>query len=245
LKDSYAASALVALEMHFHKWLNIYQKNIDLFITPSNFVKEKLVKFGMDTRKIIVLPHFMESKNIQPEYNEGKYLLYAGRLKREKGVDVLIKAMQNLPNVELRIAGTGPQEQALKKSAEGLSNVKFLGQISKSEMASIYRQALTVIVPSRVWETFGLTVAEAMAFGKPVIAAKMGALPELVIEGQVGLLFESENSADLAEKIDFLVKNTAQAKRMGEAGRKEVEVRLDPEKHVQKIMEIYERLRIK
>ncbi|PIY95968.1 MAG: group 1 glycosyl transferase [Candidatus Kerfeldbacteria bacterium CG_4_10_14_0_8_um_filter_42_10] len=245
LKDSYAASALVALEMHFHKWLKIYQNNIDLFITPSDFVREKLTSFGINAQKIMVLPHFIESQTMEPEYNEGKYLLYAGRLKKEKGVDVLIEAMKNLPQVELRIAGTGPDEQALKKSAEGLSNVKFLGQVAQSEMAGLYRQALAVVIPSRVWETFGLTAAESMAFGKPVIAAKMGALPELVKEGQTGSLFESENPADLAKKIEFLVKNTAQARTMGEAGQRNIIGTLSEEKHYQDLMKIYHELSTK
>lgn len=245
LKDSYLASALVSLEMHLHKFMKVYEKNIDLFITPSIFVKEKLVKFGMNSEKIIVLPHFIKSKSISPEYNNGKYLLYAGRLKKEKGVNVLIEAMRSLPQVELRIAGSGPEEAELKNQARGLNSVKFVGHIPKSEIADIYRRSLAVVIPSRVWETFGLSAAESMAFGKPVIAAKMGALPELVENNKTGLLFESENPEDLVQKLKFIVDNPALAQEMGKAGRSKVEALMDPEKHVQKIIEVYEKLRVK
>lgn len=248
LKNSLSASVLAAMEMYFHKVLKIYGKNIDLFIAPSEFVKNKLIKFGFPENKIKVLPHFIElSKDEHKNCSTKNYFFYLGRLKEEKGVDLLLAAMKELPEINLKIVGSGPQETKLKEFVlkNNLDNVKFLGQINAEQLPEIIKQAQGVIIPSRVWETFGLVAAEVMAYGRPVIASQMGALPELIIHGQTGLLFKSEDSHDLADKILFLQKNPEQAKAMGAAGRKIIEEKLNRQQHYQKIMEIYEKVKNK
>lgn len=246
LKNSYPASCLVAAEMYFHKIVKIYEKNIDLFIAPSQFVHDKLVEFGLDSKKISVLPHFVETKHVKPEYGSGDgYFLYVGRLKEEKGVDVLIKAMAKLDNdVQLKIVGTGPDREKLQELARDLNlgNVSFLGQQAGEEIAELFKNARAVVVPSRVWETFGLAAAETMAFGKPVIASNVGSLPELVADGASGLLFKSEKVADLARKMEHLIKNPGLAERMGRHGRERIIKLTSTRKHYQDLLKIYQKV---
>ena len=243
LKNSSSASCLAAAEAYFHKLIKIYQKNIDLFITPSEFVKNILVEFGFDPKKITVLPHFIDLPRVESQNESSeRYFLYVGRLKQEKGVDVLIKAISKLPNTRLKIAGTGPDQESLIKQAHdlGLNNVEFLGQASKQKVIELYQNALATVVPSRVWETFGLVAAESLAQAKPVIAAQVGALPEIVIDNQTGLLFEAEDSDDLAEKMKYILSNPKQARQMGENGKKMIIEKTDSAKHYHRLIEIYQ-----
>jgi len=245
LKNSFFASLAVMIEMYFHKFLKIYQKNIDLFIAPSNFVKEKLIYFGLPANKIAVLPHFInpkltEHQNCSPE----NYFLYLGRLKEEKGVELLLRAMKELPETNLKIIGTGPEEQALKKYVKenNLTNINFLGKLNQEKISDLIKNSLAIIIPSRVWETFGLTGAEALAYQKPVIASAMGGLPEIIIDGKTGLLFSSENIGELMEKMKWVLNNKEAAQKLGEQGYNFIKANLSPEEHYDKLMKIYEQV---
>jgi len=244
LKDSFSASLLATVEMYFHRILNIYRKNIDLYIAPSRFVKERLMEAGFSEEKIIVQSHFAIHQELENSENldSEKYFLYIGRLKREKGVDLLIEAMKTFPDTKLKIIGKGPDEAQLRNYVEiaKINNVKFLGHLDGQQVFSYLKNSLGLIVPSRVWETFGLSTAEAMAYGKPVIASNLGALPELVRDDETGLLFEPENTKELAEKILYLINNPADRERFGQAGYQIARDMLDPQKHYQQIVKIYE-----
>lgn len=245
LKNSYSASCLAALEMYFHKLIKIYQKNIDLLIAPSEFVKNILVEFGFSPQKITVLPHFVDLPKVESQNNSvDKYFLYIGRLKQEKGIDILIKAMSKLPDAKLKIAGSGPDLKVLKKQVQELQlrNVEFLGQCRRKQVIELYKNTLATVVPSRVWETFGLVAAESLAQARPAIAARIGALPEIVTDNQTGLLFEVENKNDLAEKIKQILNSHENAEQMGKNGQKIVAEKLNSEKHYQSLINIYQNL---
>lgn len=150
----------------------------------------------------------------------------SGRFSPEKGFAQLLAAVamvqQVIPDVELVLAGAGPDEQILPKYAEVLGlagRVRFTGWLERAEVAAELAEASVVVVPS-VWdEPFGLVAVEAMLAEKPVIATNRGELANIVEHEQTGLLFSSGDVIDLAAKIRMLLENSARAKDFGEAGR--------------------------
>lgn len=234
LKNSYAASSVVALEMYYHKLFKLYEKNIDVFIAPSDFCKNKLVEFGLDRNKIKTVSHFIDLKNKQPEPEPGDYVLYFGRLSKEKGVDKLIKAVYN-KELSVKLAGTGPMESELKQMAS--KNVEFLGHLNSEKLEQAIKNSKFIVIPSQVYETFGLVALEAFAYGKTVIANNIGALPEIVKNNETGILYNN----DLAEKIDYLNNNQDKIVELEKNARNFAE-QFTPEKHYEEILDIYNSL---
>ncbi|MDO8581409.1 MAG: glycosyltransferase [bacterium] len=218
-KGSYMKSALVVLEKMFHDWLSVYQKNIDLFLAPSEFVKEKLIVGGYDEKKIRVLPHFIEV--IKSKVNSQKStvkaplsILYFGRLSKEKGVDILLDMMQNIGSgVELRIAGEGPELESLKSKVQSRKlAVRFLGRLDQEKLQHEIDRATFVVAPSIVPETFGYSILESFARGKTVIASRIGAFPELVADGKNGFLIPPGDVKSFGEKAMYLVAHPRERK---------------------------------
>jgi len=124
------------------------------------------------------------------ELNSGEQnelVVFAGRLVTEKGVDVLLRAMAILPNVQLRIAGEGPMKLTWERLAVEIGvgdRARFLGAKSFAELIEIYGDAAVLCVPTLSRESFGYAAAEAMAMGRAVVATPSGALPELLADGR-------------------------------------------------------------
>lgn len=132
-----------------------------------------------------------------------KYFLFFGRLSYEKGVKTLLTAFKNLPQCRLKIVGTGPKEGELKAFAEagGMNNVEFFGYKQGQELADIVSNAYFVIVPSEWYENNPMTIIEAYSAGTPVIGARIGGIPEIVVDGKTGFQFESGDEEDLRRKV--------------------------------------------
>ena len=126
------ASVVLAAEAYLHRWLSTYERCVDLFIAPSQFVKQKLIENGWTRSRIEVLPHFQSlALKQKPHPGMTAPILYFGRLSREKGITDLLHAMQSLPHIRLLIAGEGPQRSELEALARKLSlnNLAFLGRV--------------------------------------------------------------------------------------------------------------------
>ena len=202
--------------------------------TPNIVIVAPQVKdiiSGMTTSKIRVIPNGIDSKdiqNIQPKSIDHPSIFYIGWLTKIKGVDVLLKAIpiikERIPAIHVYIAGSGLQEKELKNLVKKLKieeNVKFLGFISESDKYAYYKSADVCVFPSR--QDYGpIVLPEAMACGKPIVASNVGGIPFMVENGKTGLLFESENAEDLAEKIVTLLKDDKLRQKMGEAGKEKV-----------------------
>lgn len=237
---SLAKSALSAFEGWLHHALGAYG-SVAKFIAPSEFLKMKVVEYGIDENRVEVVPHCIDLDGRAPLYQSGNRVVFIGRLSPEKGVDVLLHAMKDVPGLDCAIVGDGPERDRLERLAEelDLQNVSFLGALYGSELDREIARAKAVVIPSQSYETFGLTVLEAYAFGKPVIAARIGALPEVVREGETGLLFDPSAPQELAQHLNRLRLDSAQAERMGRAGRKLAETEYTPGLHLGRIHRIY------
>lgn len=240
IKDSKVASAWAAFVFWMHKKLRLYEKGVDRFIAPAEFVKEKLVVAGIDQKKIEVIHHFIDATKISPS-DGGDYIGYIGRLSPEKGVEVLLRAATKTPEIPVKIAGTGPDEARLRSLTKelGLKNVEFVGWLDGVMRARFYGHAAAIVVPSVWYEIFGMIVLESYAAGKPVIASRIGALPELVREGETGFLFRPGDADQLADQMRLIFGEVGERRRMGAAARAMVEQEYNPEQYYEQIMKLY------
>ena len=152
----------------------------------------------------ITLYNFSTSIAGQPKaMPKDKYFLFFGRLSYEKGVKTLLEAFNGLPECHLKIVGTGPKENELKAFVEsnGMKNVEFLGYKRGKELQDLVANAYYVIVPSEWYENNPMTIIEAYSFGTPVIGARIGGIPEIVVESETGFQFESGNVDNLRSKV--------------------------------------------
>lgn len=182
-------------------WQGRVVEQADAVIVPSVFARERLRALGapLDFERVHVLAPPVRTPGEVADAKSGAYALVVSRLAPEKGVDVAIDACQ-MAGVPLVVAGDGPEMDALRARV-GLGEVRFLGRVDDAELERLRRGAALAIVPSRSAETFGMAAAEAMAVGVPVVASRIGALPELVEEGG---LFEPGDAAALAQAIERL-----------------------------------------
>ncbi len=202
VKNSRAKSLLATLEAYLHNnILKTYDK-VDKFIAPSKFMKDKCVEFGIDAERIEVINNFVEA-NFQ-EVNNKNYLLYFGRLSKEKGLDTIFDSQ--FSNIELRIVGDGPMCENLKNKIkkEKLSNIKLLGYKTGKELKDLIANAKAIILPSIWYENMPYSMLEAMAVQKVVIVSDIGGMSEIIEDGKNGFLFKSGNKVDLRKVIDKL-----------------------------------------
>ncbi len=216
-----------------------------IVFTGSQYVRGRLLRHGVDPRRITVAPYFAgvpgASAQSAPPRRAGNTLLYVGRIVPEKGLGHLLRAMRQMrPGTRLVVNGDGPARPAMEALVNefGLGDcVEFIGWTAPEGLSASYAAADVVVVPS-VWpEPFGLVGIEAMAYGKPVVAFRSGAIPEWLADGETGYLVERGDVAGLAHRADELLADPALRLRMGCAGRERVAREFSPAQHLAAIMD--------
>jgi glycosyltransferase involved in cell wall biosynthesis len=238
-----ARMTLVA-EAYLHKWAGTYEKCVDRFLAPSQFVRDKFVEHGWDPERFEVLPHFQPVRAATERAAENAPLLYFGRLSAEKGVDDLLHAMQRLPNLRLMIAGDGPERGRLEQLAGelGLANVEFAGHMRGAELERAIAGSRFTVLPSHAYETLGKTILESYAAARAVVATDLGSRRELVQAGKTGLLYRTGDVEQLAAAIRFLSSQPELAEQMGRAAWERVRRGYTPEVHYEALVGLYERV---
>jgi len=207
IKNAHEKSLLGALEAYLHRDVLKSYDLIDKFIAPSNFIKDKFVEFGIDGDRIEVIENFTEMMPDSSARATDDYLLFFGRLSKEKGVNVLLDAMHEIDDVKLKIAGDGPDKinyQLKIKNYKLGGRIEFVGEKSGDELNELVRRAKAIIVPSVWYENMPMNILEAVAMGKVVIASRVGGIPEIIEDKENGFLFRMGDADDLAMKIDEL-----------------------------------------
>ena len=247
VKGSLAKSALCAIEGYAHRATGAYERNVKLYIAPSRFLAAKVVELGLDPRRIVHVPNSVETAGIAVAETDGGHVLFAGRLERVKGVRTLLEAFRGLAHrgASLRIAGDGEDRAWLEAfcARHGLDSVRFLGHLSHDRVAAEIDGAAFVVVPSEWYENAPLSVLEAAARGKAVIVSGLGGLPELVIPGETGVVFEAGNASELRTAMDRLFADPATTREMGRKARAFVEETFSPQRHYEQLMRVYARAR--
>ncbi len=242
-RGSIARSLLSTVESYVSRWRGALS-DIDHFVAVSDFLRNKMIDFGVPEDKITTVHNFMDVSGIQPNYSAGSYLLYFGRIEHVKGVGILLQAASACRETPLYIVGEGTARAELENLAKELQldHVKFLGYKSGDELQGLIAGCFATVVPSEWYETFGLTIIESFAHGKPVIASRIGGMTEVVTDGVDGFLIEPGSATELAEKIGWLEVHPEQSVAMGKAGRNKVETEFNPDVHYHKIIDVYSRL---
>jgi len=244
MHESVAQSLNVCAEAYVHAVLGTYRRLVDLFVAPSRSLRDRMIAHGVEPSRIVHVPHAISLEGYEPAYDSGDHAAYIGRLATGKGADVVLRAAARARGVRFVIAGTGPLGDELEARAAhmGLDNVEFLGYVTGERLRSAFSDALCVIMPSECYENSPMTVFESFAFGKPVVGASIGGIPELVVDGETGLLFEPGDGVGLAERVTELAADRRRAGEMGRAARAKLERDHSPELHCDRILEIYERV---
>ncbi|MBI5252794.1 MAG: glycosyltransferase family 4 protein, partial [Euryarchaeota archaeon] len=186
--------------------------NSDAIIAVSEFLRRETINLGASKEKIKVIyggaPYPPMSRLVE-KLQDGRRITFIGSLVRQKGVDVLIRAFvevkKKLPDAELVIVGDGREKKSLEKLSSELGiEVNFLGY--REDLSSILEKSAVLVLPSKE-EGFGLTLLEAMAVGVPVVASRVGGIEEIIEHEYNGILFEKENSKELAEGIIRILEN--------------------------------------
>jgi len=235
-RGSRLQSFVLARTVEWNKKHNTWNNLIDAYIALTEFSKRKFVEGGLPESKIFIKPNFLFEDPGYSESDEG-YFLFAGRLDEVKGVNVLIEAAKSLPQIKFKIAGNG----ILKHKVSSVIDMEYLGQLNRSDLILELKKSSALIFPSVWYESMPMTIIEAFACGKPVIASNLGAMAEIVENGKTGLLFGPGNVNDLVEKILWAKNNPGKMKEMSLNARKEFEEKYTPQKNYKALMEIYEK----
>lgn len=188
-RGSFLATAPLAAAIRIHAGAHTWARSVDTFITMSEFASDLMVRSGLPLSQIVVKPHFVPHPT-RVRIGSGDGGAYLGRLSPEKGPDWLLNAW-NVALGPLDVIGDGPLRQELERASEAKGiDWRFHGYLPRDKALDKVAEARYLIMPSQFFETFGVAAVEAMSRGVPVIAPRMGVLPEVVEDGITGLLYE-------------------------------------------------------
>lgn len=238
-RGSVTRSALSALEAYVSRALGSVDK-IDHFIAVSDFLRDKVVELGLPAGRVTTVHNFTDF-SVTPAITEGEYLLYFGRIERIKGIFTLLEAASRLRSVQLLIAGTGNALAEVRDWIEsrGLDHIKLLGFQQTPELQELIRGSICTITPTEVYETFGLTLIESFALGRPVVASRIGGMTEVVEDGHDGFLVTPGSAEELREKLSWMAAHRDKAAEMGLRGRKRAESMFNADIHYSRLMDVY------
>ena len=200
---------------------------------PSAYLRDVALGWGLDSSRMSVLPNPAPDVPAMPSRDtlrselglDGQVLVFAGRLGPQKALGTAFEALVNVPGVTLEVAGDGPERGRLERSSRELGlddRVHFRGSVARSDVLRLFRAADASIVPS-AWENFPHTVVEALVVGCPVIATAVGGVPEVVKNGENGLLVAPRDPEALAGAISRFFSDAALRERLSAAAASSVE----------------------
>ncbi|GBD39620.1 Alpha-maltose-1-phosphate synthase [bacterium HR37] len=230
----------------FRRW----KKSFRLFVTCSEHVKKRLVEEGFEPVEVVMngIGNIPKCVRILPT----PVVSFAGRMVREKGVDVLLRAfsevIKHIPEAKLILAGDGPKRKELEAMARQLGasgNVTFLGHIPREKLEEAFSSSWVQVIPSIWEEPFGNVALEAMARGTVVVASSAGGLKEIIEHGKTGFLVPRGNVELLKETLLYILKNPDLIEQVGKEGRRVVLERFNIESYTQQFIKLYNRLLVR
>ena len=245
VKGSRVGTLLRVFAMRLYAITKVFD-DVDQFICTCEFSKKKLIEGGIPAKKISCVPTFIDATKVTPCYENDKYFLFLGRMAHQKGTIYAIQAMNYLKNSDYVLKITGQlsdseEDKAIWEyiKANNLEDkVIFTGFKKGEELEKLISRATCIVCPAIWYENMPNTVIEAYAYGKPVVASKIGSLAEIVEDGKTGLLFEMKNSKDMAEKLERFVNDVELSKKMGMNARRKAINEYSVEKHMQRVKSI-------
>jgi glycosyltransferase involved in cell wall biosynthesis len=244
-RDSRLATLPVSLMIALHNAKNTWKKNVDAFITLTEFQKEKMLQFGIPEASLFVKPQFLENPpEPLPWQRRDSKAVFIGRLYAAKGIHILINSWKKWGKnaAPLEIIGDGPMRNELMSAAgksEAASSISFLGNLSHAEAMRRLASAKLLILPSLCFEGFPMVVQEAYAYGVPIAASNIGSLPYLIAENRTGTLFTSGNAESLLASVQSLLADDKQLRILGAQAKQEFDSKYTAGKNYDILMRIY------
>lgn len=219
-------------------------KKTNAFVVPSEFTLKKLNEFGIPQKKLNHIPTFFNLKQTPDNITYEPYFLFVGRIEKQKGLQTLIDAFTNT-DLKLKIIGfsnSGYEEELKNSLNRKKHHIEFLGKKTFEEIEPYLQTCLCTIVPSEWYDNFPNVILESFAYKKPVIATNFGSLPELVIEGETGLLFNYQDSKNLIQKCNELINHPDKSVEMGQNAYKHIETLYSPKTHYSTLIEVFQKV---
>ncbi len=239
-RGSFARTALSVTESYVSRFLGSVDK-FDHFISVSHFLRKKMIQHGMPEEKISTVHNFTDVSDITPNFSVGEYVLYFGRVHRSKGILTLIEAAAPLKQVPIYIVGDGEAMPEVRQIIEqnGCEHIHLLGFKQGDELRDLILNSICTVLPSEWYENCPMSVLESFAYGKAVIGADIGGIPELIDNNVDGFLVPSAGTEALREKLLWMFEHKVEAAEMGKVGRHKMETEFNADIHYEKIMNVY------
>jgi len=214
----------------------------------SRVLAQNLIRNGVDPARIEHIPLYAPAvTEKRPPISDRRYILQPGALVRHKGVWLLVRAIERLPDdVDLVLGGVGgellePLEQYV--AANQLSNrVRVMGAVLPSQWSVLFHHASVVVIPSLWNEPLGMAGIYAMSYGKPVVAFRSGGIDEWLEDGKTGIAVRFGARKEFAEVVAGLLNDWPRLNAFGAQARKNWETRFRPELHMEKLRAFYARI---
>ena len=237
-EGSIVKSTGYAVRNAFGRVSGLIKNNVDVFITQSQFQKNKFVELGLNAENIDILPALSPRVNQSFEDRDGKYISFIGRVSLEKGIENFIEAARNLPDLKFAVAGNYDGLEYLVESSP--KNIEWFGFLSGDDLQDFYLDSKVVIIPSEWYEGFPNIAVQAMLYKKALVCSNIGVFTNFITDMKNGLLFEPRNNKDLVDKITTLVKDNKLRKDIALTANQEALDIYSHETIYKKLMSIYD-----
>ena len=243
-KGSKAQSFLVAINFKYHRIRRTFYKQIDRYICLNENQMKLLREIGFDSKKLIKKYNFVPDAeaNLTPQKISGlpeRYVVFYGRIGEEKGIRVLMKIWEQLPEIPLVVMGGGPLEEKFQKWASNRNNVYFLGYTEHNKCLSIVKGAEFVVFPSIWYEGCSMVEIETESLGRALVATDLGFSVEAIKNGYNGFKIKLGDTNGFISKINELWNSPEYCREMGINARNDYETKYQPEDNYNQLLVIY------
>jgi len=238
-RDSSAQSAVLATAELAHRVMRLRQRYVDLFIAPSEFTRRMVVAGGLPSERVVVRPHYVPDPGPRAHPpSRSRQVVYAGRLSPDKGVSQLIQAWAAVDlGLELVLAGEGPLREEVDRRR--CPSIRLTGWLTPSDLEHLMMQARAVVLPTTMFETFGLAAVEGMAAGVAVLTTEGGALAEAVGSAGPPAVAADGGSAEWSSALALLW-DSAAVDRWGSQARQRYLDAYAPDAALARLLSVYE-----
>jgi glycosyltransferase involved in cell wall biosynthesis len=236
--ENRAESLLATIEAYFVDFVG-YKKFIDKYLSPSQFLRRKFIAAGFPAERIEHLPNPLPENEFQFSSHDSGYVGYVGRLAVEKGINFLLEAAEKLSDIKFKIVGDGPQRIILEKivADKKINNVEFLGEKHGQQLNDFIAGARLLVAPSVWHENAPMSVVEAKAHGKVIIASSTGGISEIL---PADFLVPASDATVLSKKIkEWFYANPVKLKEFGIELQIEAQLNNGADNYLKKLLEIY------
>lgn len=240
-RNSRIGSTVVSSVQMVHRIRRTWQEAIDVVCAASEFSKSKLIAAGFSADQIVVKPNFL-TKDPGFRATSGEHAIFVGRLSPEKGITTVLEAWGDSQR-RLQIVGDGPERASVEAAARRNPNIDYLGQKSNDEIFDLVGSAACLLFSSTGYESMPKTLVESLAVGTPVIGSDVGSVPEIIHDGETGLIYKGGDANSLSESIERFFSDPQSAVEMRSRCRAVYDQKYTADQNYESLILLYEQAR--